>query len=92
MIRRRVEMRKASRKVPGCLFSFGGRVSLTRKPGCIGDGWIVDVFCQRRAVRGMPGAFLNPDRNGDEPIFAMRGVLFCHFYFFYVHLDNKKYT
>lgn len=55
-------------------------------------GRIMDVFCQRRAVYGMPDTFFGSDRNGDEPLFAMRGVLFCHFYFFYVHLDNKKYT
>ena len=55
-------------------------------------GRMMDVFCQRRAVYGMPDTFFGSDRNGDEPLFAMRGVLFCHFYFFYVHLDNKKYT
>ena len=55
-------------------------------------GRMMDVFCQRRAVYGMPDTFFDSDRNGDEPLFAMRGVLFCHFYFFYVHLDNKKYT
>ena len=81
MIRRRAEMREASRNIPGCLSHLETEM-----------GRIMDVFCQRRAVYGMPDTFFDSDRNGDEPLFAMRGVLFCHFYFFYVHLDNKKYT
>ena len=88
MIRRRAEMREAYPHLRGAGVLWGARVFDQQNQ----MGGLIAVFFERRAVYGMPDTFFDSDRNGDEPLFAMRGVLFCHFYFFYVHLDNKKYT